>query len=127
MPRILVVEDDESMRRLIVQVPTEDSCQTDQAPDGLAALEQARGATPDLIVLDLFMPPHGRVGVSERQPHAPRLRSDPGRCGVRQRSAAGRPARAGFPQEAFDVSVLSSAVRSILTGVSQSRHDCDAF
>jgi DNA-binding response OmpR family regulator len=57
VPRVVVVEDDDSIRALIVRVLQHDGCDVDEARDGQAAAElfRARGR-PDLIVLDALLP-----------------------------------------------------------------------
>ena len=51
-----MVEDDETIRRLVVTLLDEEGYDTDEAGDGLSALEKVRGSVPDLVLLDLFMP-----------------------------------------------------------------------
>lgn len=55
-PRILVVDDDDQIRSLIVDVLELEGYETRGAADGRAALATAQGWRPDLIVLDLMMP-----------------------------------------------------------------------
>lgn len=57
VPRVVVVEDDDSIRALIVRVLQHDGYEVDEARDGQAAAElfRARGR-PDLIVLDAMLP-----------------------------------------------------------------------
>lgn len=114
MARILVVEDDSAIRQLIVDVLIDDGHDTEQANDGLAALDQVRRFAPDAVVLDLFMPrmdgeeflnlcrmipacahiPFVILSASDRMPVDKRIRA--------------------FLKKPFDLSVLSGAVRSIL-------------
>ena len=56
MPQILVVEDDDAIRGLVSDVLRDDGYLVREATNGAEALEQLRGARPDLIVLDLMMP-----------------------------------------------------------------------
>jgi two-component system, chemotaxis family, chemotaxis protein CheY len=53
---ILVVDDDESLRRLVVGLLTEEGYAVLDAADGAGALARARAAAPGLILLDLRMP-----------------------------------------------------------------------
>lgn len=56
MPRVLIVEDEPIIRALLVDVLASEGYDTDEAPDGLVALEKVRHTTPGVVVLDLFMP-----------------------------------------------------------------------
>ena len=55
-PRVLVADDDPSTRALIDLALQEAGYDCVLAADGKAALEQARGTRPDLVVLDVAMP-----------------------------------------------------------------------
>lgn len=55
-PRILVVDDDEDIRRLVSTYLTLDGLQAEEAPSAAAALESIRHARPDLVLLDVMMP-----------------------------------------------------------------------
>jgi CheY-like chemotaxis protein len=56
VPRVLVV-DDESSIRFVLRVTFEgDGYDVDEAADGEAALEQMEQARPDLLVTDFMMP-----------------------------------------------------------------------
>ena len=54
--RVLVVEDDRSVGRLIVNLLAARGISADLVTDGLEALESLAAATPDLVVLDLALP-----------------------------------------------------------------------
>jgi two-component system response regulator MprA len=54
--RILVVEDDPSLRETLAEVLADDGHEVRVAEDGEAALAAIREWTPELIVLDLMMP-----------------------------------------------------------------------
>ena len=54
--RILVVEDDPSLRETLAEVLEDDGHEVRVAEDGEAALEAIHEWTPELIVLDLMMP-----------------------------------------------------------------------
>ena len=53
---ILVVEDDEDLRRLFRTALTLSGYQVEEAGDGLEALQKIDQAPPDLVVLDLMLP-----------------------------------------------------------------------
>ena len=56
MKRILVVEDDNSVRKLLVRILTVEGYRTEQADSAAAALEIIRSDPPDLVITDLLMP-----------------------------------------------------------------------
>jgi len=55
-PVVLVVDDQDSLRRLIRVNLELDGYEVLEAADGVQCLEQARRRTPDLITLDVVMP-----------------------------------------------------------------------
>src|SRR3990170_2916743 len=54
--RILVVDDEERNRRLLVAMLEADGYTAPEAADGAQALELARQSSPDLVLLDIMMP-----------------------------------------------------------------------
>jgi DNA-binding response OmpR family regulator len=75
---ILVIEDDLSIRELVIGTLEEDGYDVISARDGEHGLSVARDRSPGLIVLDLRMPNLGGVDFLERYhrtppPHAPVL------------------------------------------------------
>ena len=56
VPRILVVDDDESIRTVVNMLLEEEGYEVDQAANGLEALDVLQRQPPDGIVLDLMMP-----------------------------------------------------------------------
>ncbi|HKP54200.1 MAG TPA: response regulator transcription factor [Chloroflexia bacterium] len=56
MTRVLVIDDDLSIRELIAYALGDEGYQVDQASDGEAALEQIDRQHPDIILLDMKMP-----------------------------------------------------------------------
>ena len=70
--RVLVVEDDPSVRGLLHTLLTAEGYDVATASDGLAGLVKATTTRPALILLDLMMPDLGGIRVLEE------LRSDPG-------------------------------------------------
>ena len=54
--RILVIEDDPGIARIIALYLEQDGCAVALAADGAAGLRQAQESPPDLIVLDLMLP-----------------------------------------------------------------------
>ena len=56
MPRILLVEDDPMSRDLLARRLTRQGFDVSTAEDGRAAVDAARGAAPDLILMDMDLP-----------------------------------------------------------------------
>jgi two-component system, OmpR family, response regulator len=54
--RILVVDDDATLRETLLEVLTEDGFDVRSAADGAKAIEQLRSWRADLVILDLMMP-----------------------------------------------------------------------
>jgi DNA-binding response OmpR family regulator len=55
-PRVLVVEDDDAIRHLLVRVLSGDGCVVEAAADGRTALAMLQRRPPDLAVLDAMLP-----------------------------------------------------------------------
>ena len=53
---VLIVDDDESLRTLLMQVIEKKGFRVESAGDGRTALEKAKTDHPDLIVLDYMLP-----------------------------------------------------------------------
>jgi DNA-binding response OmpR family regulator len=64
--RILVVDDDENLRRLIAAYLEKEGYQVAQAADGRAALVQLREGAPNLVVLDLMLPGLSGIEVAKQ-------------------------------------------------------------
>lgn len=74
--RVLVVDDDPGMQRVLVIALREEGYECATARDGIEALQAASAIRPDLIVLDLRMPRMGGVEFVQVYralpgPHAP--------------------------------------------------------
>lgn len=69
--KVLVVEDDPSVRGLLHTLLTGEGYEVATASDGLAGLVKASTQHPDLMLLDLMMPDLGGIRVLEE------LREDP--------------------------------------------------
>ena len=64
--RILVVDDDDNVRRLVAAYLEREGYLVTQAADGAAALRAVEASTPDLVVLDLMLPGTGGLQVARR-------------------------------------------------------------
>ncbi|HUS17055.1 MAG TPA: response regulator [Chloroflexia bacterium] len=71
MPRILVVEDNEMSREMLVLRLERRGFQIIWAADGLAAVAKAESDLPDLIVLDMSLPALDGFEVTRRLKAAP--------------------------------------------------------
>ena len=56
MANILVIDDEEAVRRVICKVLVRERHEVFEAPDGKVALDLMRDNPPDLVICDLFMP-----------------------------------------------------------------------
>ena len=56
MTRILIVDDEPSIRQLIATLLTLEGFDVSTAPDGRAALKQVLAAAPDVVISDVRMP-----------------------------------------------------------------------
>jgi len=63
--RILVVDDDTSIRTLLRRLLTTEGYEVDEAADGPAALEKMAEVPPDLLLLDIMMPGQDGLDVLE--------------------------------------------------------------
>ena len=65
--RVLVVDDDTSVRAMLGYVLHDEGYEVDEAADGQEALDALRRAAPDCMVLDLMMPVVDGVEVLRRR------------------------------------------------------------
>ncbi len=56
LPKILVVEDDQDNREMVVKVLKHNGYRVIEAVDGQEAIEKAKAENPDLILLDIYLP-----------------------------------------------------------------------
>jgi CheY-like chemotaxis protein len=72
--RILLVDDDASLRSVVAETLRGEGYAVDEASDGAEGLEQLRAAPPDLLLLDLAMPVvdgQGLIAAWRAQEHRP--------------------------------------------------------
>ena len=75
--RVLVVEDDPSVRGLLQTLLSAEGYEVATASDGLAGLVKATSSPPALVLLDLMMPDLGGVRVLEEMRDDPDLAEIP--------------------------------------------------
>ena len=75
--KILVVEDDPSVRGLLQTLLSAEGYEVATASDGLAGLVKATSSPPALVLLDLMMPDLGGVRVLEEMRDDPELSEIP--------------------------------------------------
>lgn len=75
--RVLVVEDDPSVRGLLLTLLTAEGYDVATASDGLAGLVKAAMAPPALVLLDLMMPDLGGARLLEELRDDPELADTP--------------------------------------------------
>ena len=77
-PRILIVEDNQTSRSLLVGSRGKAGYDTLEASNGITALRMAREELPDLILLDVSMPGQdGAQGLLDPQVRGPRRPASP--------------------------------------------------
>jgi DNA-binding response OmpR family regulator len=64
--RVLIIEDEAELCRLISARLRSAGYQTHLAPDGMTAIQAAQSNRPDLVILDLMLPAGGGLGVLKR-------------------------------------------------------------
>ena len=116
--RLLVVDDDPNIRRMIVAALRRDGYEFLEAPNGRDALDLMRERHPDVVVLDLMMPVLSGWDVLQERERDPELSRIP----VIVVSANRDPALVtavdkgicAFLPKPFDIGALSALVRSCL-------------
>ncbi|MGH2371509.1 MAG: response regulator [Chloroflexota bacterium] len=111
--RVLVVDDDASIRRFIADTLADEGYVVETAPDGEAALKVVAAFRPDVILLDLTMPRLDGWEFAERYrqqpgPHAPIIVLTAARDISARDSRIDASAVLGKP---FDLDVLLAVVR----------------
>ena len=124
--RVLVVDDDPSIRRMIVASLRRDGYVFSEAANGKEALDIMRGERPSVVVLDLMMPIVSGWDVLRERASDPALLSIPviivsANRGPELASAMDKGICAFLPKP-FDIKVLSSLVRSCIVPENSSHY-----
>ena len=114
--RVLVVDDDPAIRRLVIATLKRDGYEFYEAANGREALDQMRARHPDCVVLDLMMPVVSGWDVLQERVHDPELTKIP----VIIVSANREPELlkafdkgiCAFLPKPFDITALSALVRA---------------
>jgi CheY-like chemotaxis protein len=116
--RVLVVDDDPSIRRMIMAALRRDGYTCSEAADGKEALEAMRHDRPDVVILDLMMPMVSGWDVLRERSDDADLLSIPVIVVSANRSAELATAMdkgiCAFLPKPFDITALSSLVRSCI-------------
>lgn len=118
--RVLVVDDDPNIRRMIVAALKRDGYAFLEAPNGRDALDLMRAEHPDVVVLDLMMPILSGWDVLAERQREPELMRIPVILISANRdpeiaSAVDKGICAFLPKP-FDIGALSALVRSCVPG-----------
>lgn len=117
--RVLVVDDDASIRRLLVAALKREGYSLIEASNGREALDCMRAARPDVVLLDLMMPVLSGWDVLRERKEDDELRRIPVIVVSANRepelAAAITAGVCAFLPKPFDINVLSALVRSCVT------------
>jgi CheY-like chemotaxis protein len=116
--RVLVVDDDPSIRRMIMAALRRDGYTFSEAANGKEALEAMRHDRPDVVILDLMMPMVSGWDVLRERSEDSDLLSIPVIVVSANRSSELATAMdkgiCAFLPKPFDITALSSLVRSCI-------------
>jgi len=118
---ILVVDDDPDVVKVLDQTLSSRGAAVHTAADGVAAIEVAKGAPPDLVILDMMLPKRGGLLVLERLKRRPPGDKVPyvimitANEGVRHRTYAESLGVDAYINKPFRMSRLLGKVRELLT------------
>lgn len=117
--RVLVADDDESMRKLLSTVLTMRGFEVVLAKDGRDAVAQAKGLKPALIIMDVDMPGMDGLSALETLKKDPATRATPvlvisGLPGAVISPEAFKEGAIGFLEKPFEPAALAQEVRLTL-------------
>lgn len=93
--RVLVVDDEAAIARLVALVIAETGAKTDTAANGAEALQKIAANKPDLVILDLIMP------VMTGEEVIQELQGDPDTQDIKIVLLTTRQSAAGYKKDAF--------------------------
>lgn len=119
MPKILVVDDEPTIRHLLRASLEGRGYGLLEADDGPSALQAAQSELPDLILLDLALPRLSGLEVCSRLKAGPSTAAIPiflltGYVGQKEREAAQRAGAAGFIAKPFNPAALVALIEAAL-------------
>lgn len=117
MIRVVVIDDEEMIRSAIVSLLAmeDDLLVVGEAADGAAGLEVVREQDPDIVLLDLEMPPTDGIDVAMQVSRARTvLMTRHARPGVLRRAMAA--GIGGFVPKSSPVSALADVIREVAAG-----------
>ncbi len=119
MTRILAVDDSESMRKMVTFTLERAGFETEEAADGVEALDKAQKENFDLVITDINMPEMDGITLIRRLRSLPDYRFRPILTltteGSPEKKREGREAGAtGWIVKPFDPDVLIQTIRKVL-------------
>ncbi len=123
--RVLVVDDEENIRRLLRHILEGEGYRVLEAATGARALELAATANPDLVTLDIILPDMDGFEVLQALKESPRLQAVPVviLSITEDREKVFRLGAAGFLSKPIDRDILLSRVQELTAGVSLSERE----
>ncbi|HEX3580760.1 MAG TPA: response regulator, partial [Thermoanaerobaculia bacterium] len=116
--RVLVVDDDSAIRRMIIAALRREGYSFLEAANGKDALDLMRGEHPDVVVLDLMMPILSGWDVLRERAHDAAMRKIPVIIVSANRdpeiATAVNAGICAFLPKPFDIAALSALVRSCI-------------
>lgn len=116
--RVLVVDDDSAIRRMIIAALRREGYSFLEAANGKDALDLMRGEHPDVVVLDLMMPILSGWDVLRERAHDAAMRDIPVIIVSANRdpeiATAVNAGICAFLPKPFDIAALSALVRSCI-------------
>jgi two-component system, cell cycle response regulator CpdR len=118
MARILIAEDESSVRTLLSRAFTQDGHQVETAPDGAAALEMlAKSDAFDLLLTDIQMPAMDGIALAlaaKRDHPSMTIMLMTGYTDQRERAQSLKPLIHDIVQKPFTIAEIRSALKSAL-------------
>jgi DNA-binding response OmpR family regulator len=118
-PRILVVDDDIQMRKLLTEVLDGRKYRVDTLPSGLQLTDVLEGDSPDLIILDIMLPWKNGFELCRSVKSSPRWRNIPilfltGRTADSDFAKGIRMGADGYLTKPFKLAELTEKVSALL-------------